>query len=256
MLRKISASVGVAMILAVGAILCSMIWTRALIRARSRDETIRVIGSARKPIHSDLIIWNGSLSESAPTVAQGYGNLQAKTTVVQEFLSSRGVPKTDVSLQGIAVETLYAQPKTVTGPNGVVTTEAQSAIRPINGYRMTQSIQIRSSKVDLVESVSRQSSELLSKNVVLQSTPPLYLYTKMSEIKITMQAEAARDAFNRASQIATNAGCRLGDVRYARMNAPSITPYFNKSEDDGGIDDTSSLDKKITAVVTVGYGIR
>lgn len=256
MMRRMPMNVAVATIFALGAIVSSFIWTRALVRARTGEELIRVIGSARKPIHSDLIIWNGSISESAPTVAQGYANLQAKMTVVQQFFISKGVAQNEMTPYEIGVETLYAQPKTVTGPNGVVITQPQSAIRPPVGYRMTQSLQIRSGKVDVVESASRQSSELLSKNVVLKSEEPTYLYTKMSELKVSMQAEAARDALNRATQIANNAGCRLGDVRYARMNVPSITPYYDKSEDDGGIDDTSSLEKKITAVVTVGYSIR
>lgn len=255
-MKKIPANVFIATILMLGALVCSMIWTRALIRARSRDEVIRVIGSARKAIHSDLIIWNGSIGESAPSVAQGYANLQLKMTTIQEFLKTQGVPQKDVSLQGIEVETLYPTAKTTTAPNGLVTTEPQPAIRQPIGYRMTQSIRVQSGKVDLVESVSRQTSDLLSKGVVMKSEAPTYLYTKMSEIKVTMQAEAARDAYNRASQIASNAGCKLGDVRYARMAVPSITPYYAKSEDDGGVDDTSSLDKKITAIVTVGYGIR
>jgi hypothetical protein len=37
------------------------------------------------------------------------------------------------------------------------------------------------------------------------------------------------------------------------MSAPAITPLYSSSESDGGVDDTSSLDKKITAVVVVSY---
>ena len=256
MTRKIPASIVVAAIFALGAIISSVIWTRALIRAHSGEELIRVIGSARKPIHSDLIIWNGQISESAPNIALGYANLQKKMTAVQQFFVSKGIAAKEITPFEIGVETLYEKPKTVIGANGVVITQPQSAIRPVSAYRMTQSLQIRSSNVDLVENVSRQSSELLSKGVVLTSQAPIYLYTQMSALKVTMQAEAARDALNRATQIANNAGCRLGDVRYARMGVPSITPYYDKSEDDGGVDDTTSLDKKITAVVTVGYSIR
>ncbi len=37
------------------------------------------------------------------------------------------------------------------------------------------------------------------------------------------------------------------------MSAPDITPLYSTQESDGGVDDTSSLDKKITAVVVVSY---
>ena len=245
-----------AAILAIGVILCSMIWTRALVRVRGGEEIIRVIGSARKPIHSDFIIWNGSISESAPTVAQGYTKLQTKMATVQNYLARKGLPAKDVTPLAISVETIYAKPKTTVGPNGTVVTEAQTDFKPVIGYRMSQGIEIQSDKVDLVEKISRQSTELLGKGVVLDSGEPMYLYTKMSELKVSMQAEAARDAYNRASQIASNAGCRLGQVRFARMNVPSITPLYSNSEDDGGVDDTTAIDKKITAIVVIGYSIR
>ena len=71
-----------------------------------------------------------------------------------------------------------------------------------------------------------------------------------------MQAEAAHDARARADQIASNSGCRVGEVRYARMSVPQITPLFSTNESDGGYDDTSSMDKKITAIVVAGFSIR
>jgi hypothetical protein len=124
------------------------------------------------------------------------------------------------------------------------------------GYELSQNIEVRSHNVDLVDNLSRQSTELISQGVSFESQAPMYLYTKMSELKISMQAEAARDARNRARQIASNAGCRLGEVRFARMNVPSTTPLYAANEDDGGTDDTTALDKRITAIVVVGYGIR
>lgn len=256
MQKRFSVGMGIATILVLGAVVCSVIWTRALVRVRGGEEIIRVIGSARKPIHSDFIIWSGSISENASTVAQGYANLKAKMATVQNYLRSKGLSANDVMPLAISVETLYAKPKTVAGPNGTVITEAQSAFRPVAGYRMKQGIEIQSKQVDLVERVSRQATELLGKGVVLESGTPMYLYTKTSELKVTMQAEAARDAYNRAIQIAKNAGCQLDKVRFARMNVPSITPLYSNSEDDGGVDDTTAIDKKITAVVVVGYSIQ
>jgi hypothetical protein len=70
-----------------------------------------------------------------------------------------------------------------------------------------------------------------------------------------MHAEAAKDARERAAGIARAAGCRLGEVRYARMSAPSITPLYSSEESDGGVDDTTALEKKITAIVNVGYAV-
>lgn len=253
--RPLPVPVTVSAILVGGTVACSWIWTRALIRARGQDEIIRVVGSARRAIRSDFIIWNGGVEKTAPTVAQAFAGVRTKMAITRAFLVRKGVPDKDIVSQGVSVETLYVHPRTTTAPNGTVTTESSSGTQ-IAGYKITQSLDVRSKQVEVVEAATRDTSELLQKGVVLSAEAPTYLYTQMSALKVTMQAEAASDALNRAQAMAQNAGCRLGEVRFARMMTPSITPYYAKSEDDGGLDDTTALDKKIIAVVVVGYGVK
>jgi hypothetical protein len=248
-------AVAVTTIFVFGTIVCSSIWTQAFIRARGQEAIVRVVGSARRQIRSDFIIWDGSVDKTAPTVAQAFASVKSKMAITRAYLVGKGVPDKDIVSQGVSVETLYVQPRTTTAPNGTVTTEASSGTQ-VAGYKLTQSLEVHSDKVDIVAAATRDTSDLLNKGVVLSAEEPTYLYTKMSELKVAMQAEAARDALNRAQAMASNAGCRLGQVRFARMQTPSITPYYAKSEDDGGIDDTTALDKKIVAIVVVGYLVK
>ncbi len=252
--KRLSTVVVVALILVAGAIVCTWLLASTLLRARRGDDIIRVVGSARKAIRSDFIIWSGSITQKAPNAAQGYAQLQIGVTKAQKFLRSKGVPVSEIALSAVSVKTIYAPTKK--DESSYTPDESGAVFRPVVGYELSQNIEVSSHKVDLVDNLSRQSTELISQGVSFESQAPMYLYTKMSELKITMQAEAAQDARNRAEQIATNAGCRLGEVRFARMNVPSTTPLYAATEDDGGTDDTSSLDKKITAIVVVGYGIR
>ena len=247
--------VAVTTIFVIGTIACSSIWMRAYIRARGQEAILRVVGSARRSIRSDFIIWNGSVDETAPTLALAFASVKSKTAMTRAFLMGKGVPDKDIASQGIAVEKLLVQPRTTRLPNGTVTTEAIKGTQ-IAGYKLTQALEVHSDKVEVVEAATRDMSDLLGKGVSVSAEAPTYLYTKMSEMKVTMQAEAARDALNRAQAMASNAGARLGEVRFARMQTPSITPYYSKSEDDGGVDDTTSLDKKITAIVVVGYLVK
>ena len=244
--------VAVTSIFVFGTIICFSMLTHAYIRARGQDAVLRVVGSARRSIRSDFIIWNGSLDKTAPTLALAFAGVKAKTAMTRAYLMGKGVPDKDIVSQGIAVETLMVQPRTTRMPTGTVTTEASKGTQ-IAGYKLTQGLEVHSDKVEVVEAATRDMSDLLGKGVSVSASDPTYLYTKMSEMKVTMQAEAAHDALNRAQAMASNAGARLGEVRFARMQTPSITPYYSKSEDDGGIDDTTSLDKKITAIVVVGY---
>jgi uncharacterized protein len=85
---------------------------------------------------------------------------------------------------------------------------------------------------------------------MLESDPPQYLYTKLADLKIEMLAEATKDASTRAKQIAENSGCKLGAVRDARMGVMQINPLHSTSVSDAGNNDTTSMEKEITAVVS------
>ncbi len=242
--------------LALGLVGAAAILARSWVRVRTVDEQIRVFGSARRSITSDFIIWRGTFSRSLPTSQAAYGALKADEAKIRAYLQRAGVPDKEIFPSAIESETIYLKTPPVKGVPADYNPENLTFARKISGYKLSEDIEVRSSKVGLVDDLSRRSTELLSQGLDFKSSAPMYLYTKMSEIKVTMQAEAAADARARAEQIAVNSGCRLGAVRYARMSTPSITPAYATSDDDGGVDDTSSLDKRITAIVSVGYGIR
>ena len=231
-------------------IVCTSLVTRSMVRIRAKDELIHVDGSARKPIRSDFIIWNGSLTQTAPTISEAYTPLEANVARVRAYLLAKGVPASEVTPDAVSEEPVYEQVKDPKTRQYVATTH-------ITGYTLTQTIAVKSRSVDLVDGLSRQSTELISQGIPFKSETPLYLYTKLSELKVSMQAEAARNARDRANQIAESSGCRLGDVRAAKMFVPQITPlYAAEDSESGNVDDTSSLEKNIAAVVSVDYSIR
>lgn len=250
--------VWIAALLGTAFVIAACVLAGALVRAHSTEETIRVIGSARRPIRSDFIIWTGRVTQSAPTVNAAYTALTANVAKAKAYLVEKGISAAEIVPAAIATKTVYARVNTDgSNNNGQPSDVSDGAIyRPIAGYQLSEEFSVRSPSVDVVDSISRQSTELISKGIPFQSDPPQYLDTKLSDLKVTMQAEAARDARARAEQIAGSSGCRLGAVRHARMSAPVITPLYSNALSDGGVDDTSSLDKRITAVVTVEYAVR
>jgi uncharacterized protein len=235
------------------AVVCTLLVARAAVRIKTGNaEMIRVTGSARKMIRSDFIIWHGRVVTRAPDIASAYKALKADIDKTKAYLAQKGVPEKEILDAPIVTRTLYAPPtKQEMGYPG------ENVFRKILGYELSQQVEVRSSSVDLVDGLARKATELLSAGVVFESDAPEYIYTKLGEMKITMLAEAAKDARARADQIARNSGCRLGDVRYAKMSPMRITPAYTVTEVDAfGTNDTTSLDKDITAVVSVGYSIK
>ena len=166
------------------------------------------------------------------------------------------MPKNEITVEAINVKTLYENIKSQSEYSGYESDESSGVFRKVVSYQLSQTIEVRSDNVDLIDTISRGSTELISRGIPFSSSAPMYLYTKLSDLKVEMQAEAAKDARERADGIARAVGCKLGDVRYARMSAPSITPLYSSEESDGGVDDTTALEKKITAIVNVGYAVR
>jgi hypothetical protein len=53
-----------------------------------------------------------------------------------------------------------------------------------------------------------------------------------------------------------NAGCHIVEVRQARMGVLQITQPNSTAVSDSGIFDTATIDKDVTAVVGLTFGIR
>jgi uncharacterized protein len=262
--RRDEHNVAVALIVGATLIICTWLVVHAAgeIKGKS-NRTVRVTGSARKLIKSDLVIWTGRVRCVAPQVAPAYAALKSSMDKTRAYLLSKGVPRKEILEAAIVTRTLYAprQPKPGMPPpaEGYYDEAGGSSdeYRPVVAYELAQEVEVRSGNVELVDRLSRSATELIKSGVELESLPPKYLYTKLSDLKVSMLAEAAKDARARAEQIAANGGCKLGPVQFARMGVMRITPAYTTVElNEYGTNDTSSLDKEITAVVTVAYAVQ
>jgi len=229
--------------LAVGLVIASAIGGWAFVKGKRGDQTITVTGSARKRIKSDLVIWRAAVSYQAPVLADAYRSLSESVPRVKSYLVGKGIPENQITISSISSQTLHSK-----GANG----EESADIR---GYSLRQELEVRSNDVDKIAQIARQATELINQGILIESQAPEYLYTKLGDLKIEMLAEAAKDAKTRAEQIAKSTGSSIGSVRSARMGVLQITPADSSEVSDSGMNDTSSLDKDITAVVNIGFGV-
>ncbi|MBE0538338.1 MAG: SIMPL domain-containing protein, partial [Ignavibacterium sp.] len=123
------------------------------------------------------------------------------------------------------------------------------------GYVYSQRMQIQSSDVNLIKDISLDITSLIQKGVNFNVEQPEYHYTKMADLKIEIQAAAAKDAMIRAQKIAEATDRELGPMRNARMGVLQITPKFSNAVSDYGINDLSSIEKEIVGVVNASFEI-
>jgi hypothetical protein len=239
-----------AVAVSISIILSSVIGSWAFLHAKKLNQTIQVTGSAKKRIKSDLMIWNASATAESASLADAYGKLSRDVEKTKAFLIHHGVPENQIVISAVST-TPVRRGKNPSSERG--TAEVTSG--PVTSYSLKQSLGIRSSDIDKITSISRQVTELINQAILLESEEPQYLYTRIAETKVEILAEAARDAKERAQQIAGSTGSRVGEIRSAEMGVLQITAADSSDVSGYGENDTKSLEKDITAVVHVTFAI-
>ena len=193
--------------LAVGLVASAFIVAAAVRSVKRANDTITVTGSAKQPIRSDFVTWRGRVSSRQPTMQAAYRDVKRYSERLRLYFREEGVPESLVTFHPIQTHTIQE-----TLPGGRTSGRAAA-------YNLSQSFEISSDRVDGVTALSRRATDLINEGVELESHPPQYVYTGLSERRIEMLEAAARDARERAEAIATSVGCTIGVVRNVRMGS-------------------------------------
>lgn len=235
--------IAVAAVLAIGFILSSLIFTNGIVKVKSSANSITVTGSAKQQIKSDLAVWTGMFTAQSPELTGAYAKLKNSQDKVKNYLVEKGFDEKDIIFASINTDIRYVLLAT-----GQYSNQVES-------YRLSQNVEIRSGDVDQVAALSREATDLINQGVEFYSNPPQFFYTKIADLKVEMLSLATQDALKRAEQIASNANSKVGALRGARMGVFQITPLYSNEISDYGINDTTSLDKEITAVMNCEFEV-
>ncbi len=229
--------------IALSFVLCTLIISIAVVKVKRAGDSISVVGSAKRPIVSDYIIWRGSVSSRQPTMQAGYRELKKYADAVQKYFSEQEIPDSIITFGSVS-----SYPIMERNDNGRETGR-------VLAYNLSQNFDIRSDDVDRIADLSRNITELINDGIPLRSFPPEYIYTKLAEARVELLAEATKDAKNRADMIARAAGREAGVIKSAKMGVFQVTSRNSTSVSDYGMYDTSTLLKDVTAVVRVNFAV-
>ena len=120
-------------------------------------------------------------------------------------------------------------------------------------FILSQTVTVRSGKVDLIEQALRSSGELVSKGVVFDSqsygSPVSYIFTKLNDIKPQMLEEATRNARQAALEFAKSSGSEVGKIRRASQGVFSIQPLLAAP----GEVESYQINKRVRVVSTIEF---
>lgn len=231
-------------LIALSLVICAMVLANPLANFASSKTSIVVTGAAKKEIVSDLALWRGSFYQESSNLPEAYGSLKKALETVKSYLVGKGIPEDQ-----IIVSSITTMPQYIYNQNG-------SSTGQISSYRLSQTVEIKSNDVQKIAGIARESTELIEQGLIFESQPPQYFYTKLNDLKVNILAEATKNAKERAEKMAKSTGSNIGAIRSAKMGVFQITPVNSNEISDYGINDTSSIEKEITAVVNVEFGIK
>ncbi len=219
----------------------------AYIDRNSGADRIVVTGLGKKDFTSDLIVWKSSFGKANPNLQTAYDLLKADREAVMRFLKDAGVGEDEVIFESVDIRKEFESEYDVNG---------RYKQGPFKHYVLNQRFSVESQKVESVEKVSREVSQLIKQGIELYSERPQYYYTKLADLKLEMIAQATEDARQRAQLIADNANADLADLRSAKMGVFQIIGQ-NSNEDYswGGSYNTYSKKKTATITMRLTYGI-
>ena len=238
-------------------VICVAILAWTYLSVKLEPKTIEVKGSAKKGIESDLITWSATITAKDADLTKAYDKLKGDADRVAAFLKEKGIAEKEVTFSQISTsKTFVKQEVGQAAVNGVVPPPLMVDTDQVKSYTLSQTVTVESADMKRVPVVSREVTSLIKEGVEIDSGTPSYLYTKLSELKIDMLAEATKDATTRAMQIVNNANGRLGRLVEAKMGVMQINPKGSSSTSAEGVNDTSSYGKEITAIVSATFELK
>ncbi len=244
-MKKIN--VWIAIILGIAFFAASVAVSVAYYTIKSPAKTISVVGLAEQEFTSDLIVWNLNFSVKKMDIKDAYTEIKKQTDSVKEYLISKGINDDEIVFDALSS---YEDSRYEWNGDKYKTV--------FDGYVLTQRVTVTSKRVDEIEKIARESTDLIDLGIHINSIPPQYYYTKLADLKLEMLAAASQDAKNRAEIIAQNAGAKLSKLKTANMGVFQITAPNSSDEEYtwGGTFNTYSKVKKGSINMRLTYFLK
>jgi hypothetical protein len=236
-----------AIIVALGLVATALIVSQAYKYRFRSAEGIQVVGLAEVDFTSDLIVWEGTFQRKSMNLRDAYASLKSDETSIRDYLKRKGIPDSSVIITAVNLQKEYDQAYDTRGTMSQV----------FSGYKLSQSVKIESQDIPKIEALSREVTELIEKGIELNSSDPLYFYTKLASLKMDLLSKASADAKQRAETIAQSVQGSLGKLKKATMGVFQITGK-NSNEDFsyGGSFNTKDKFKTASITIRMEYGLK
>lgn len=167
----------------------------------SGSRVISVKGLSEKEVQASIAIWNVGYQATGDELAEVNQQLTQSTKAVSEFLRNAGFDEKEMALQPPRLRDTSME------------TRDSDAQLPPQRYVASQSLLLRTGKIDLVKPALAAVSNLMMSGVQLSGgSLPDYSFNQLNEIKPAMIQEATKNARIAAAQFSKDSETTLGNL--------------------------------------------
>lgn len=224
--------------------LCLIVATVIVSNTLSRSG-IEVTGSATAIVKSDSAAWDLTITTESKDKRKAFDKLTTNKNAVIKYLNAKGFSDENIDIQNTNSYPVYK-----------ISPDTGEQLNTLDHYVTSQTLRITSNDIMLIKNISLDAENLLNKGIDVTSNPPSYFYTKLSDLKIKLLNEASDDAKKRAKAMLKSTGNRVGKIKSVKTGVFQITAPNSTEVSDYGVYDTSTIDKKVTAVTQITFRIK
>jgi len=207
----------------------------------SRSNTgITVTGSSKTEAVADNVVWTLSASQTSANVADAVKKVGTDVDALTNYLTKGGVPADALTLGPVST---YGNQEY---SNGNYTGR-------ILNYVANRDLTVRSKDVELISRLSQGIGALLQTGVSVNNYGPAYYVSTLPDLRPQLLAEAMKDAQVRAKAITDAVGGGVGAVLSVKSGVIQVTTPDSTETTDVGAYDTSTIQKTVTATVSVTF---
>lgn len=207
--------------------------------ARTTDG-ITVTGSAKVAATADNAVWTLSVQESKTNVASAVKQVGVSIDALSAYLTEGGIPPATIELGAVST---YANQEYI---NGNPTGQTLS-------YNASRNLTVRSKDVQLIAKLSQDIGTLLQTGVNVNNYGPQYYVSTLPTLRPQLLEDAMKDAQVRAIALTRAVGGTIGPVLSVRSGPFQVTTPDSTITSDYGEYDTSTIEKTVTATVSVTF---
>lgn len=223
------------MFLAVGLSVAGYFIGNTLYKAKTAENIATVKGLAERNVKSDLAIWTLSFSLVGQNLEGVFNDAKRNREIITGFLKEQGFKESEIRMEPLnSWRNEYRD-------DGKLVDES---------FNVSSGVTVETADIDRVSEAYAKAGELIGRGVVLSSSSPRFLFTKLNEIKPELLGEATKSARVAAEQFAGDAGGKVGGIKTATQGNFSI---LAKNSTDSYGEDESSVNKTVRVVTTITF---